>query len=146
MKKEISYIELCQMVKEGKQPKTVTIKADGRRHERLYTWHDVCRCYVTNNGVSMSNTGFEYLCQKARFEYEVPVLDEVEHRYLKAVFSPNSIHKNIHHVVKMKDRNIVYILVRMKDMDELIFPCLSDDSMYAGMEPGRMYTLEELGL
>jgi len=146
MKREISYIELCQMVKEGKQPKTVTMKADGRRRDRLYMWHDVCRCYVTNNGDYMSSTGFEYLCKKARFEYEVPVLDEVEHRYLKAVFSPNSIHKNIHHVVKMKDRNIVYILVRMKDMDELIFPCLSDDSMYAGMEPGREYTLEELGL
>lgn len=134
------------MVKEGKQPKTVTMKADGRRRERLYTWHDVCRCYVTNNGVSMSNIGFEYLCKKARFEYEVPVLDEVEHRYLKAVFSPKSIYKNIAYVVKIKDRNIAYILVKMKDMDELTFPCLSDNSMYAGMEPGRNYTLEELGL
>ena len=145
MKKEISYIELCQMVEEGEQPQTVTMKANGRRRERLYTWSDVCKSYATNDGVFIGDTGFEYLCKKARFEYEVQVLDDIERRYLKDVLRPFRKDKWLK-VMKQPLGDYERITIMTELAIPANLPIFEKGSMYKGMKPNRIYYPEDLGL
>ena len=79
-------------------------------------------------------------------EYEEPVLDEVERKYLSDVIKP--FRKKISCIRKSKDprKGKNYIKIEFCDGDRMFFPNLSNDAMYKGMELDKKYSLEELGL
>jgi hypothetical protein len=82
-------------------------------------------------------------------ELQKSLLDKEEKEYLEAVLKP--FKDKVTYISKEKSSdgdyyihaNIDYIVY----MDALIFPNFPQNSkMYAGMEPGKKYTLKELGL
>ena len=79
-------------------------------------------------------------------EYKEPILDDVEKEYLSAVIKP--FRKMIAYIVKAQDFDDGKQCIRiiLQNGDGMHFPYLDDDAMYKGMELGRKYTLEELGL
>ena len=104
-----------------------------------------CEQNVHGYGCSMKK-----LTEWANSEYKEPILDEAEKEYLKAVIKP--FKKHIKTIMKAKQVATLYAITI--DIEEkynyetfLQFPPFEKSSgMYKGMELGRRYTLEELGL
>lgn len=80
------------------------------------------------------------------FEREEEILDEIEKRYLTEVIRP--FRKRIQFIQKKKEIKEInpYIRIVCEDNDKLVFPYITDNSMYKGMEVNKKYTLKELGL
>lgn len=80
------------------------------------------------------------------FERKEEILDEVEKRYLTEVIRP--FRKRIQFIQKKKEITEInpYIRIVCEDNDKLVFPYITDNSMYKGMETNKKYTLKELGL
>ena len=86
-------------------------------------------------------------------EYKEPVLDEKEKEYLSAVIKP--FRDQVIYIKKIYtylgcNKNAEYILGELGNKDDVVdavtltyFP---EGRMYKGMETGKKYTLEELGL
>lgn len=79
------------------------------------------------------------------FERE-EVLDETEKKYLAEVIRP--FRKRIQFIQKKKEITEInpYIRIVCEDNDKLVFPYITDNSVYKGMEVNKKYTLKELGL
>ena len=82
-------------------------------------------------------------------ECKEPILTEEEKEYLSAVIKP--FRKKIAYIRKKqslykKDKDKKFILIVLCDGDYMYFPFFENDAMYQGMELGREYTIEELGL
>ena len=80
------------------------------------------------------------------FEREEEILDEIEKRYLTEVIRP--FRKRIQFIQKKKEITEInpYIRIVCEGNDKLVFPYITDNSMYKGMEVNKKYTLKELGL
>lgn len=80
------------------------------------------------------------------FEREEEILDETEKRYLTEVIRP--FRKRIQFIQKKKEITEInpYIRIVCEDNDKLVFPYITDNSMYKGMEVNKKYSLKELGL
>lgn len=80
------------------------------------------------------------------FERKEEVLDETEKKYLTEVIRP--FRKRIQFIQKKKEITEInpYLRVVFEDNDKLVFPYITDNSMYKGMEVNKKYTLKELGL
>lgn len=80
------------------------------------------------------------------FERKEEILDEVEKRYLTEVIRP--LRKRIQFIQKKKEITEInpYIRIVCEDNDNLVFPYITNNSMYKGMEVNKKYTLKELGL
>ena len=83
-------------------------------------------------------------------EYKEPTLDDVEKEYLSAIIKP--FRKIIVTVSKHRLNNdLEYIAIRVKSLKEdeeenMCFPAFKIGTMYKGMQQGKHYTLQELGL
>lgn len=94
------------------------------------------------------NTSFEevlcWLCAECK---EPPLTDE-EHDYLKVVFKP--FWQDIAYVKKDNDSDGEYLIIKFKKgrlIDEEAFsPYWREGTFFKGMEVGKTYTLEELGI
>ena len=77
-----------------------------------------------------------------------PILDEVEKRYLSNVIKP--FRNRIEYIAKYIGKYGEYISIIYKDLNDktfsMAFPSFKKGTMYKGMEIGKRYTLEELGL
>lgn len=78
-------------------------------------------------------------------EYKETILDEVEKAYLSAVIKP--FRNRIRFIVKIRyklfEQEFIYISV---EDDSITFPTFKLGTKYKGMEVGKPYSLEELGL
>lgn len=83
---------------------------------------------------------------KEVFERKEEILDETEKKYLTEVIRP--FRKRIQFIQKRKEITGInpYIRIVCEDNDKLVFPYITDNSMYKGMEVNKKYTLKELGL
>lgn len=74
------------------------------------------------------------------------VLDETEKKYLTEVISP--FRKRIQFIQKKKEITEInpYLRIVFEDNDKLVFPYITNKTMYKGMEVNKKYTLKELGL
>ena len=83
---------------------------------------------------------------KEVFERKEEILDETEKKYLTEVIRP--FRKRIQFIQKKKEIKEInpYIRIVCEDNDKLVFPYITDNSMYKGMETNKKYTLKELGL
>lgn len=79
------------------------------------------------------------------FERE-EVLDETEKKYLAEVIRP--FRKRIQFIQKKKEITEInpYIRIVCEDNDKLVFPYITNKTMYKGMEVNKKYSLKELGL
>lgn len=79
-------------------------------------------------------------------EYKPNILDDVEKAYLSAVIKP--FRKNIMSITKKRSTTEEFIFIELKRDVFYVFslPFFEKGTMYKGMEEGREYTLEELGL
>lgn len=80
------------------------------------------------------------------FERKEEVLDETEKKYLAEVIRP--FRKRIQFIQKKKEITEInpYIRIVCEDNDKLVFPYITNKTMYKGMEVNKKYTLKELGL
>jgi hypothetical protein len=77
-------------------------------------------------------------------EYEEPVLDEVERKYLSDVIKPFG--HRVSYIVKRKNGSAYYIAIIVNNFDVMNLPYFTRNTMYKGMTVGRNYKLKELGL
>lgn len=83
-------------------------------------------------------------------EHKEPILDDAEKRYLSAVIKP--FRKHVKYIRKSGYGTSIaeFIIVDYKqtieNTDYFYLPAFKAGTMYKGMEFGRKYTLEELGL
>lgn len=80
-------------------------------------------------------------------EYKPPILDDVEKAYLSAVIKP--FRKDVECIMKFARCSVEqeFIHIPMKyNYDNCTLPYFKKGTMYKGMEQGKRYTLEELGL
>lgn len=83
---------------------------------------------------------------KTVFECKEEVLDATEKRYLAGVIRP--FKNRVEYINKQQscvNKNQKFIGIIL-EKDTLILPYFTEGTMYKGMETGRNYTLEELGL
>lgn len=89
-------------------------------------------------------------CKKAAMEWlleecKEPILTDSEREYLSAVIKP--FRKNVMDVIKLQcsdERQCIRIRICVGDYAEL--PLFNNNTMYKGMEGGKYYMPEELGL
>lgn len=78
------------------------------------------------------------------------ILDDAERRYLKGVIRP--FRDDVKYIIKIEsiyrlpDDGAEYIKICMCSDEDINLPYFRYGTMYKGMEVGRKYTLEELGL
>ena len=94
-------------------------------------------------------------CKKAAMkwlleEYKETILDDAEKEYLSAVIKPfrNKIAtiSKLHTYDNINYENNEYIYFGMKDRRGYSLPLFKQGTMYKGMQQGKHYTLQELGL
>lgn len=77
-----------------------------------------------------------------------PILDEVEREYLSNVIKP--FRDRVEGILKYTTGSYAYIEITYRDYAENIgciyLPSFKKDTMYKGMETGKKYSLEDLGL
>ena len=82
---------------------------------------------------------------KMTLEMAEPILDETERKYLKGVIKP--YRNNVAGFAKdCFNQNYEFIIMKMKNEGDVIFPNFKTGTMYKGMKLGRAYSLEELEL
>lgn len=80
-------------------------------------------------------------------EIDVPdILDEKEKAYLSAVIKPFRDRVNFIRKMSIPDCREQYLVISVRVCQFFALPNFDKDTMYAGMEPDKKYTLEELGL
>lgn len=84
----------------------------------------------------------EWLLEEAK----EPILDDTEREYLSAVIKP--FRGKVSNIVKIHSKvdTYEYICISVNDYEVMFFPKFEENTMYKGMELGRKYTLDELGL
>ena len=121
--------------------KTTAIDGDGNRMNKAIRTIAYKHCRKILLGAS---NPFKWLCE----EYKEPVLDDAEKEYLSAVIKPfrNKV-KNIVKISRIGQSKEQYIRIVLGELDFMNFPNFNANTgMYKGMEPDRLYSLEELGL
>ena len=87
---------------------------------------------------------------KVNFNYSIEaretILDDVEKRYLSAVIKP--FRNRVKYIVKylIPSDSKEHICIELDNNDTSLLPNFKANTMYKGMEVGKGYTLEELGL
>ena len=116
-----------------------------------------------SDGISNCVCYFVPIFQNVKFEDAEPtslesivhpqILDDAEKRYLSGVIRP--FRDNVKYIVKWEyyfssgDFDQIFIRIKNKwngDLENVILPEFIKGTMYKGMEFGRSYSLEELGL
>lgn len=101
-------------------------------------------CY---KGKRLGSYELESILTWLDMEHKEPILDEAERKYLSAVIRP--FRDEIHEIAKHNVTNGKYQWIDFIGKDEyagFYLPNFKAGTMYKGMEVGRKYTLEELGL
>lgn len=110
---------------------------------------DITCCVIDlfHNGVCPDNCKD---CKKAAMEWlleecKEPILTDSEREYLSAVIKP--FRKNVMDVVKTQySGGKQSIRIRICAGDYVELPLFNNNTMYKGMDVGKYYTPEELGL
>lgn len=152
----ITYLELLQLIKANKAPKTVTFEG----YEYKFTGMSY-KC--SDKGFLGTCAALLYseltLANKKLISYRDEILDDAERVYLRSVIKP--FREQVIRIVKSATVNTskttgnpteyirVYyneIETNVRARDDLTFPLFEGGSMYKGMELFKSYTPEELGL
>lgn len=136
--------EILVLIEQKKQPENLHCY-DGCS----YLWNEYRHTYVTE-GVGVSIAAYDLAT--GMFWYEVPILDDVEKRYLRGVVRP--FRERVDTIQKFKSHldGFEYIKMYVRypgsggTQSILNLPVFRSGTMYAGMELEKEYTLAELEL
>lgn len=108
---------------------------------------DGIRWVVMHRGTCIGKLGKRATLLKwLDMEHKETVLDAVEKEYLGIVLKPFRNRIDYIKLVRAYNSPNAFVYVKLRD-DYISFPSFKRDTkMYSGMEPGKAYTLEELGL
>lgn len=100
-----------------------------------------CQIEVERGGYA-TNAILDWMAQP----YKEPILDEAERKYLSDVIRP--FRKEVATISKFQnwDNTHQYIYIALKSQHYCTLPFFPKSTMYKGMENGKHYSLEELGL
>lgn len=132
MNNEIKTGDLIEFVDNSKIIIGINKNGNGLTIEEIENQYDVKIKKVVRP------TGYKQIYEKKE------ILDEAEKRYLEAVIRP--FKEDVITVSKRKNLTDYYIKIDLDDCDELSLPYFKGREMYEGMETGKEYTIEELGL
>ena len=113
--------------------------------ENGYDFQDtLCSIYCNKNQYDASDLDvLNWLCE----EYQEPILDEEEKKYLSAVIKPFRNRTEVIAKLLDCDEKREYIAVGCNTIqDSFSLPRFEKGTMYKGMELNKAYALEELGL
>lgn len=83
-----------------------------------------------------------------KYEIKKSILNDIEKEYLSAVIKP--FRDRVISIGKCNCYEYEYIVIKYLDIGKneghIYLPCFERGTMYKGMEAGKKYTLEELGL
>ena len=108
---------------------------------------DFSKNFNIENGVLEGMVlGQTYMLKDLGLDVNEGILSDKEKEYLSAVIKP--FRDEVEFIMKnyVDDIKKEYIEIAIKDEVSILFPYFKKSTMYAGMEEGREYTLEELGL
>lgn len=124
-------------------------------------WENIDGSFVMGGQIACVNA-FNNLFKQIRHKqkpilirdiYDPRILDDAERRYLEGVIRPwktqvKTIRKSqFTHVITKERVECINITTRQDDLQYMFrLPNFKAGTMYEGMEPGREYTLKELGL
>lgn len=101
---------------------------------------------IFSKKITLGETGMGAYNAWLEEEYIPNILTEKEKAYLSAVIKP--FRKRIKYIEKIDHSNVKndqYLCIALAN-DRCVLPNFKKGTMYKGMEEGREYTLEELGL
>lgn len=125
-----------------KYKKEVIARLDTCQMERMI--NDITGFNYCGSGSDHCTPCAEYVYKWLLSEYKEPILEENERKYLSAVIKP--FRKDVVAIAKFKTCSSQYIHIEMKSNYSSSLPVFPKGTMYKGMEDGRYYSLEELGL
>lgn len=132
-KYNLSHLYIVERAEEtilGSNITYVEIKYDGK----------IVKEYACTN-----EAGIKKFLEWLEEECRPTILTEKEKTYLSAVINP--FRERVKYIQKCFDLGSeAYIYIYVKKCGSMIFPTFRKGTMYKGMEEGRKYTLEELGL
>lgn len=117
--------------------KNFDIDGNGNRINKAIQTVAFKHCRKVLRGTSIT---FRWLFE----EYEEPVLDNVERKYLSAVIKP--FKGDVDYICKRLNHGGYYIAIVSNGSDVMKLPYFPNNEMYKGMELDRRYKLRELGL
>ena len=132
MNNEIKAGDLIEFIDNSKVIIGINKNGDGLTIEEIENQYDVKIKKVVRP------IGYKQIYDKKE------ILDEAEKRYLEAVIRP--FKEDVITISKRKNPRDYYINIVLDDSDELTLPYFKSREMYKGMETGKEYTIEELGL
>lgn len=144
----MTFEEALKALKEGKKIRKKWW------HAGSYIWLDEKNILKNKNGSETSvAVEFDFMTNNKWEIYEEPVLDEKEKEYLSAVIKP--FRDQVIYIKKIDmylgcNKNCEYIFGELGNEDDAVdtfaLPYFPKGTMYKGMETGKKYKLEELGL
>lgn len=158
IKKSLTMNEILCMMQHGTQPDTIYIENENGTITEAH-WNIFAKEYLTKEGNSLwFKLRKETIFLSRSFYCYIEPLDEVEKEYLRNVIKP--FRNDVSYIAKIcgTDRSRIIIAYHNIDSVEEFESCIkgpkttyfpwfkNSTGMYKGMEPGRHYTLEELGL
>lgn len=111
--------------------------------------NSVCRCIDCKFNVKDGVCSIKKLQEWANAEYKEPILDEVEREYLSAVCRPYkivTIRKRLSVSAGRQWLDIYTDNIHSNGYVSIHLPYFEDNTMYKGMELGKEYTPQELGI
>lgn len=143
MKKTMSVGDLLNEIAKGTQPKKVKITSNDV--VQTCVWSKPFRKYkCCDKPMTMA---ISELAANALVEYEAPVLDEVEKKYLSAVIKPFRHRvKSIYKYKIGRGNKRESLCIQMTGYDSFDLPTFPKETMYKGMESNREYTPDDLGI
>lgn len=135
------------MIKNGYKFKDIYIghsRLDNRIYE-IYIGTALIDTYRVHDEITWCEVVMNWL----DMEHKEQILDDAEKRYLSAVIRP--FRNSVNYICKIESimRNgsqFIKISTGADDYDSIFLPFFASGTMYKGMEAGKHYTLEKLGL
>lgn len=157
MKKKIDFIKLCELIKEGRQPKVIeaTIKYELLEDEcEIFIWNE-CRYekLVVDSEkdvpLMLEQRWTLWGLLKAEYVYDEEILTDKEKEYLSNLIKP--WREDIECITKKrgfreKREGFEYVNVILRDDDLCALPNFEKGKYYKNMDLDIEYSLEDLGL
>lgn len=147
MKKKIKLRDMTAKQWDNNRTSLCNLFSDGYCENCVFQWVGGCSdSFYRSSWINHKDCYSDKILDR-EIEIEVPdILDEEEKEYLSAVIKPfrNRI-SNIRKYKRISD-SFECIIIELKYQEKFNLPRFKGNTMYKGMEIGKDYTLEELGL
>lgn len=126
------------------------IAVDGEKSDRKYKLTKTGCCACNSNGEWYTTKAINHILSGIYEIVKVPILDEVEKRYLRNIINP--WRSCVECIFKYGSEGYEYVVIKYDNKlvgrtdQYILLPAFEKGKMYKGMKFDKEYTLEELGL